>query len=242
MMLVALAVETVALYWIVDDQQAIGTDLHFFQGVAQRWLDTGVFYTERELSGPFVIQTQIDNIYPPSALFLFVPFLMLPAILWWAIPIALIVYVVWWCRPVAWALPILAALILYPKTPAVFLYGNSDIWGVAFAAAGVRWVWPSILVVFKPSVGFLALPGIASRRWWIAALIVAVVNLPFIGLWLDYPRVLLNSDASLGRSLSDTPLFLVPFVAWLTSSRRGDVPFHAWAARLLTGPGTLAAR
>lgn len=236
MMLLALAAETVVLYGIVDDQQAIGTDLHFFQGVAQRWLDTGIYYTERELSGPFVVQTQIDNIYPPTALFLFVPFVVLPAVLWWLIPIALIGYVVWWCRPVAWALPVLAALLLYPKTPAVFLYGNSDIWAVAFAAAGVRWAWPSVLVSFKPSVAFLALPGIGTRRWWVAAAVVALVNIPLLGLWLDYPTVLLHSDANIGRSLSDTPLFLVPFVAWLTSSRRGSVPIRSWAARLVTGP------
>jgi hypothetical protein len=204
--------------------------------VAQRWIDTGVYYTSRELAGPFVVETQVDNIYPPVALFLFVPFLVLPAILWWAIPVALIAYGVWWCRPATWAWPILAALILYPKTPAVFLYGNSDIWAVAFAAVGLRWAWPSVLVAFKPSVGFLAAPGIGTRRWWIAAGIVALVNAPLVGLWLDYPTVLLHSDANLGRSLSDTPLFLVPFVAWLASSRRGDVPIRSWAARIVTGP------
>lgn len=236
MMLVALAIESVALYRIVDDQHAIGYDLRFFQDVAQRWLDTGVYYTDRELSGPFVVQTQVDNIYPPSALFLFVPFLVLPAILWFLIPLGLIAYVVWWCRPATWALPILAALLLYPKTPAVVLYGNSDIWAVAFAAAGVRWAWPSVLVSFKPSVGFLAFPGLATRRWWIAAAALAVVNVPLVFLWIDYPAVVLNSDANLARSLSDLPLFLVPFVAWLTSSRRNGVPIRSWAARLVTGP------
>ena len=233
MMLVALAVESVALYRIVDDQDAIGSDLRFFQSVAQRWLDTGVYYTEKQLSGPYVVGSNIDNIYPPHTLYLFVPFLFLPAILWWAIPVALIGYVVWWCRPAPWAMPILAALVLYPKTPAVFLYGNSDIWATAFAAAGVRWGWPAVLVSFKPSVGFLGLVGMGNRAWWIGAGVLALASLPLIGLWVDYPRVILNSDADIGRSLSDLPLFSLPILAWLTSTRRGSTPMRSWAAGLL---------
>lgn len=233
MMLVALAAETVVLYWIVDDQRAIGSDLRFFQGVGQRWLDTGIYYTDRQLSGPYVVGSNVDNIYPPLALYLFVPFLFLPAILWWMVPIALIGYVVWWCRPAVWALPILALLVLYPKTPAVFLYGNSDIWATAFAAAGVRWGWPAVLVAFKPSVGFLGLVGIGNRGWWIAAGGLAVASLPLFGLWLEYPRVILNSDADIGRSLSDLPLFALPFVAWMTSTRRAGETIRSWSARLV---------
>jgi hypothetical protein len=234
MMLVATAVETVVLYRIIDDQQSIGSDLRFFQSVAQRWLDTGTYYTDRQLSGPFVVASNVDNLYPPHALYLFVPFLFLPSILWWAIPLALIGYVVWWCRPAAWALPILALLVLYPKTPAVFLYGNSDIWATAFGAAGIRWAWPAVLVWFKPSVGFLGIIKIATRRWWVAAGILAILNVPFLGLWLDYPTVLLNSDTDIGRALSDVPLFALPVVAWLVSSRRNGVPLRDWSLRLLT--------
>lgn len=233
MLIVAIAAETIVLYQFIDEQRAIGTDLHFFQAVAQRWLDTGIYYTDRELSGPFVVGTQVDNLYPPHALFLFVPFLFLPALLWWVIPLGLIGYVVWWCRPVAWALPILGLLVLYPKTLAVVLYGNSDIWATAFAAAGVRWAWPAVLASFKPSVGFLALPGIGTRRWWVAAGILALVNLPLLPLWVNYPTVVLNSDTNIGRSLSDLPLFALPIVAWLVSTRRGSTPIRSWAVMLL---------
>jgi hypothetical protein len=233
MMLAAFAVETIVLYRIVDDQASIGSDLRFFQGVAQRWLDTGVYYTDRQLSGPFEVATQVDNLYPPVALFLFVPFVVLPAILWFAIPLGLIAYVVWWCRPAAWALPILAFLVLYPKTPAVILYGNSDIWATAFAAAGIRWGWPAVLVAFKPSVGFLGFVGIGNRSWWLAAGVLAALNLPLLELWLDYPTVLLNSDTDIGRALSDMPFFVLPIVAWLGSSRRDGVPMRDWAMRLL---------
>ena len=237
MMLVALAVETAALYKIIDDQYSIGSDLRFFQSVAQRWLDTGVYYSDRQLSGPHIHLSNVDNLYPPLALYLFIPFLVLPSILWWIIPIVVIGYVVWWCRPPAWALPILAALLLYPKTPAVVLYGNSDIWAVTFASAGVRWGWPAVLIAFKPSVGFLALPGIATRRWWIAAAVLLVASLPFIHLWLVYPQIVIDSDTDIGRSLSDLPFFSLPFVAWLVSTRRGRTPIGQWALALLKRDG-----
>jgi hypothetical protein len=185
------------------------------------------------MAGPYVVQTDVDNLYPPIALYLFVPFLYLPAIVWWIIPAVVIGYVVWWCRPPAWALPILAALVLYPKTPAVFLYGNSDIWATAAAAAGVRWGWPAVLVAFKPSVGFLGIVGIGKRRWWIAAAIVALASLPFVELWIDWTQAILHSDTNLSRSLGNAPFLALPIVAWLTSTRRAGVPFREWALRLL---------
>ena len=125
--------------------------------MAQRWLDTGVYYTEHQLTGPYVIQTQVDNLYPPHALYLFVPFLFLPAILWWVIPLGVIGYVVWWCRPVAWMWPILALIVLFPKTPGQILFGNTDMWIAAAIAGGVRWAWPSVFMTLKPSLGLLRL-------------------------------------------------------------------------------------
>jgi len=233
LILLGAALELVLLFQIIDNQESVGIDLRYFQSVAQRWLDTGVYYTERELSGPFHVETLVDNLYPPLALFLFVPFLYLPAILWWVIPLGVIAYVVWWCRPVTWALPILALTLLFPKTPAVILYGNSDIWVTAFAAAGVRWAWPAVLVAFKPSLVFFAAIGVLSRHWWIAAVIVGIVNLSFLALWVDYAKVITHSDTSMARSLGDLPFLLLPIAAWLLSSRRGDTSWRAWAGKLL---------
>ena len=141
-------VEFVVLFGIIDAQNAVGADLAYYQFVARRWLETGVYYTASQLSGPYVVQTQVDNLYPPHALYLFVPFVYLPAILWWIVPLAIIAWVVWWCRPALWGLPILAAIILFPKTPNQIIYGNTDMWIGAAIAAGVRWGWPSTLVSF----------------------------------------------------------------------------------------------
>jgi hypothetical protein len=232
-LLVLAAVEAVVLFGIIDGQRAVGTDLEYYRFVAQRWLDSGVYYTDRQLAGPYQVQTQVDNMYPPHALYLFVPFVALPGILWWVVPLGVVAWVVWWCRPATWAWPILAAIVLFPKTPNQIIYGNTDMWVAAAIAAGVRWGWPSILTTFKPSLAFFALLGIRSRRWWVAVLGLAVVSAPFVGLWLLYPQVMRNSSAQFYYSLSNLPFFVLPIVAWLGSSRRVDVSFGDWGMRLL---------
>ena len=234
MILIGAVAESFVLFGIIREQGAIGGDLGFYQAVAHRWLDSGVYYTGRQLDGPYQVQTQVDNLYPPHALFLFVPFLILPAILWWIVPLALVAYVVSWCRPVAWSLPILALLVLFPKTPNLIIYGNADMWVAAAIAAGVRWGWAAVLVTFKPSVAFFAVIGIRTRRWWIAAGVLVVASLPLLGLWLEYPRALLNSSVNAWYSIGDLPYMALPIVAWLASTRRGRTPGLRWAVALLT--------
>ncbi|MGK2849991.1 MAG: hypothetical protein ACSLFN_03665 [Candidatus Limnocylindrales bacterium] len=226
------AVEFVALFWIIDSQQSVGVDLEYYRFVGQRWLDTGVFYTDRQLAGPYQVQTLVDNLYPPHTLYLFLPFLVLPSVLWWAIPLAFISAVVWWCRPAAWAWPILAAIVLFPKTPNQIIYGNTDMWITAWIAAGVRWGWPAVLVTMKPSLIPFAALGVRSRSWWIAAIILGIVSLPWLPLWLDYPMATLNSSANAGYSFSNLPFFVLPIVAWVGSARRAGMGFGPWFLRL----------
>ena len=147
-----LAIETIQLYFIIDGQSAIGTDLDYYRFVAERFVTTGVYYTDQQLAGPYVVQTQVHNLYPPHALYLFVPFLYLPDILWWVVPLAFLAYVIWWCRPTPWVWPVLLFLLALPKGPAQFLFGNTDMWIAAFVAGAVRWAWPGVLVSIKPSL------------------------------------------------------------------------------------------
>ena len=225
----------VALYQVIDAQSAVGVDREYYRFVAQRWMETGVFYTDRQLMGPFTVQTLVDNLYPPHALYLFIPFLVLPAILWWVLPLGLIAYTVWWCRPAVWAWPILALIVAFPKTSGQIIFGNTDMWITAGVAAGVRWGWPAVLVTFKPSLVFLAVIGIGSRAWWIAAGILALASLPFLALWLQYPTVMRNSSANVLYSFSNLPFFVLPIVAWMTSTRRGSAPIGTWAIRIIRG-------
>jgi hypothetical protein len=234
------AYETLLLYRVIDGQDAIGTDLRYYQFIAQRWLDTGVWYTDRQLTAPYEVQTLVDNLYPPHALYLFLPFLVLPAVLWWVLPLGVIGYVVWWCRPVAWLWPALAVIILFPKTPNQILYGNTDMWVAAAIAGGVRWAWPSVLVTFKPSLAIFAVIGIRARSWWIAAAVLVVISLPFLPLWLDYPTAMTNSSAKWWYSFGNLPFFILPIVAFLGSTRRRSVPPVEWAAGLLRGGGWAA--
>lgn len=240
LILLAAALEAFVLFGIINDQRAVGGDLGYYQTVAQRWVDSGVYYTDTQLAGPYQVQTQVDNLYPPHALYLFVPFLVLPAILWWIVPLALVAYVVWWCRPAARSLPLLALLLLFPKTPNLIIYGNSDMWVAAAIAAGVRWGWPAVLVTFKPSVAIFGAIGIRTRSWWIAAGALGLVSLPFLALWLDYPKVMINSSAGVWYSLGDLPYLLLPIAAWLVSTRRGSTPAVRWAAALLARGQSLA--
>jgi hypothetical protein len=228
------AMEAVALYRIIADQQAAGVDLTFFRFVAQRWLDTGVWYTDRQISGPYQTQSLVDNLYPPHALYLFIPFLVLPWPLWWAIPLGIVGWVVWWCRPAIWAWPLLALIMLLPKTFNQIIYGNTDMWVCAFIALSVRFGWPAVLITFKPSVLFFALLGIRSRAWWIAAIVIALASLPFVALWMQWPTVILHSSSTTWiYSLSNVPFFALPLLAWATSTRRGAQPVVQWLGHLL---------
>jgi len=214
------AAEAALLYQIIDAQDAIGADPVFFRSIAQRWLDTGEFYTERQLSGPYTTVTLVDNLYPPSALYLFVPFTVLPPALWWALPIAFVIWTVWRLRPRSWAWPLLALVLALPKTWVVLFYGNTDMWLTAFVAGAVLWAWPAVLITIKPSLVFLVAIGITRRSWWGAAVIFALLNVPLIPLWLEWISVIRNSTATFEYSLANLPLITLPVVAWLASSRR----------------------
>lgn len=233
MLLIAFAFEYVFLYRVIDDQTAVGVDHRFYVDVARRWLDTGVFYTDRQLSGPYETTTLIDNLYPPHALLLFIPFIVLPGLLWWVLPLGFMAYVVWWCRPQPWGLAVVAMLLLFPKSPNLIIYGNTDMWVGAAIAAGVRWGWPSVLISMKPSLIFFSALGILTRAWWVAAAALAVVSLPFAGLWVLYPTALGHSSSKPWYSFADIPFLLIPVAAWLFSSYRGEVPLRRWALALL---------
>ena len=189
---------------------------------------------ERQLSGPYEIQTQVDNLYPPHALYLFVPFLVLPDDPVVGHPAGrhrlrrLVVPAGSGCGR-SWRS---SCCSRRPRPDP--LRQHRHVGRRAFAG-GVRWAWPSVLVTFKPSLAFFAIIGIRSRSWWIAAAVLAVVSLPFLSLWLDYPTVMSNSDAKFWYSFGNLPFFVLPIVAYLGSSRRGETPFA-------TGPPAPAGR
>ena len=136
--------------FIIDTMQIvangdIGIDAEFYRSVGRRFLDEGTYYLPHQLSGPYDVQLQSDVIYPPSALFLFVPFAVAPWWLWWVVPIAITGYVIWRWRPAWWGVAAMLTLLCWPRAHAAFPYGNTDMWAMAGVAAALMWGWPSIL-------------------------------------------------------------------------------------------------
>jgi hypothetical protein len=238
--LLAIAVFELWMFWgYIDSQRALGTDLNYYKFIAQRWLDTGVWYTDRQLAGPYVQQTLVDNLYPPHALYLFLPFVFVPFPLWWLIPAGLVAYSIWVLRPAVWSWPILALILALPKTPVSILFGNSDLLVLAFVAAGVVWGWPAVLASFKPSMGVFAFVGMFRRSWWFGVVALAFLTLPQIQLWLLWPQAIRNSSAvTIEYSLANYPFMLLPIVVRLASTTRGPVrlPAMLQRARLRLSP------
>ena len=215
---VLAVVDAVALAQIVASHPGgLGVDFNQYLGHLDRWIATGQLYLPHQLAGPTLVEAG-DPLYPPLVLYLLAPFRVLPAVAWWIVPLAVVGYVLVRLRPVPWVWPILALIALWPRTPALILYGNPGMWSVAAVAGGVMWSWPAPLVLFKPSLAPFALVGIGTRGWLVTLLVVIVACLPFAGLWLDYLTVLRNSAISLDYSLLDAPIMFVPIVAWLGRS------------------------
>ena len=203
----------------------LGVDYDLVPITARRFLETGSMYFPYQLTGPYVLQPApytadiMPAIYPPHAIYLFAPFLVLPSFLWWAIPLGVTAFVVLSFRPAPWAWPLMAGLFVLPETVSPIIVGNTTMWLVAFVAAGLRWHWPAVLITLKPSLLPFALIGARRSSWKIAAAVVAIVALPMLPLWLDYARAVQNAGASPLYSLGSVPAMLIPVLAWVASRR-----------------------
>ncbi len=191
---------------------------HYLDGV-RRWLSTGSPYLPDEVAGPYAAYAPDAFLHPPTSLLLLAPFLVLPAILWWAIPIAILVGTIVAWRPASWTWPIMALCLAQPQGLAAIILGNTDIWVAALVATGLRYGWPGVLVVIKPSWGPLLLVGAWRRSWWITAIGLAAVSIPFGSLWIDWFHVVQHGPGDLRYSLADLPLVVIGGVAWLGRSR-----------------------
>ena len=172
-----------------------------------------------QLAGPYQISAG-DILYPPVALLLFVPFSVLPAVLWWLLPAAAIGWSLRRLQPTRVAWPMLAACAAWPTTPLKILTGNPVMWAVAALALGVVYAWPSVLVLLKPSLFPFALFGARKRTWWLAAVALVVVSVPFGSLWLDWLHSVANSQGGgLAYSSLEIPMLAFPLIAWLGRKR-----------------------
>jgi hypothetical protein len=203
--------------WAVEMSVAIrggffgaGVDIDIYATATRHWLADGTWYLPRQLAGPYSVEFG-DVLYPPTLLWLTVPFTVLPRVLWWIIPGVIATVGLARLRPAMWAWPIMSACLAWPRTTAQVIFGNPVIWLAAALFWGV-----GALVLVKPTVIPFALTGIRSRRWWVSALALALLTLPLLPIVLQYPGVLLNARSGGGwlYSLEEWPLLAIPLVAW----------------------------
>ena len=199
-----------------------GGDLRYYTDATRRWLAGEAFYLPRQLAGPYEIQMG-DILYPPTAIYLFLPFVFLPSQLWWALAIVIPAYAFWVWRPAGWAIALICLCLAVPNLPNGYFRGSPAIMVAALVAAGLLWKWPGALILLKPSVFPFALIGIRSRGWWITIAVLGLITLPVVTLVPDWIRVVIDGRSPAGwlYSLRDVPLLLVPVIAYLGRSRTG---------------------
>jgi hypothetical protein len=212
--------------------QPFGVDFQLYRHATIRWLDGGPFYEPRQLAGAYEIRAG-DILYPPVALWLFVPFALAPApidglvaLAWWAIPLGVTAWAVWRLRPRPLAWPLIALCASNPTTILKTWTGNPVLWSMAALALAVvgssRFTAPFVLL--KPSLAPFALFGIRRRSWWAGATVLGVMSAPFVatGLWADWITTLVNSrGGGVLYSSLEAPMLLLPIVAWLGRRRFG---------------------
>ena len=202
----------------------VGMDFGIYLERTRSWLAGDGFYQPYQLAGPYsVTQDPRAAFYPPVLLYLTVPFVLgLPAVLWWAIPLAVIGLALWLAKPPLWTWPILAAVLVYPRTWLVLLYGNPSLWSFAALAAGLVWTWPAAWTLLKPTLGPFALLGIHRRAWWVGAGVALLVALPFGAMWLDYVAAIANvhNDSGLDYLLGEWPIAAALVLACIGRVRR----------------------
>ena len=216
----AFVLVMVVVYWR-DQPAAFGYDYSFYVAVARRWLETGVYYVPYQVAGPYPFHDMVDNLYPPSALLLFVPASVAPAVLWWIIPGAVVAFAFWRFRPSPWAWVGIALIMCWPKSYIAWIFGNTEIWVMAAVAGGLIWGWPAAGIAFlKPVFAPLGLVGVRRRSWWIASAVLVAVSLSMLSLWLDWVAVVTNVQMEGGlMRLQGVPMPLIPIVAWLGRAR-----------------------
>lgn len=196
----------------------VGLDIGHYIDATRRWVEVGTPYVQSEVAGPYQIGP-LTYLHPPVALYLFAPFLVIPIALWWAIPIGIVAWSVFSWRPADWTWPVMAALLALSRFHIPLVVGNSDLWVWAAVAAGLRFGWPTLLVVVKPSLFPFMFIGIRRRSWWVGAAFIGLTCIPFGSLWIDWILVIRNAPKDLGYSVANVPWLLVPIIAWAARTR-----------------------
>ncbi len=218
-----LVAEVVISFTLVRDAGELWIDYTFYRQIGVRWLADGTYYLPHQLTGvPYGLVPMQDVLYPPTALFLFVPLTVVPAVVWWIVPVGVLAATTWLWRPRPLALLAMLLLLMWPRAESAFIFGNSDMWMAAAVAAGLRWGWPALLLVVKPIFLPLAALGADRISWWVGAGLIVVVSLAMLPLWSQYIVAIRSLRIGLDYSIGSLPLLLVPIMGWLGRDRTRD--------------------
>jgi hypothetical protein len=91
--LVAAAWELPLLIPLMTDAVGWGphSDFGFYRSVGETWVNTGQFYLPEQLAGPYQFVDNVPVLYPPLALYMFVPFALgVPGPVWTLIPASVV--------------------------------------------------------------------------------------------------------------------------------------------------------
>ncbi len=201
-------------------------DWNLYSSVARNWVGSGEYFLDRQVSGPHSLVWG-DRLYPPTALWLFVPFAYLPGVLWWLVPAAIVGASLRRLRPAPWAWAGMGFLLWAPVGIQETISGNPLIWCVAGLFAAVAFGTPASFLLLKPSLLPFALWGLWKRPWWVGVGILLALSVPLIALDITWVRVVLDTRDSGGLfySIREWPMLCVPLVAWIGSTTRG-LPWH----------------
>lgn len=211
-----------------DVTERLGVDYRQYSNATARWLAGGSFYQPWQLTGPYEVPLgefrieRLPVLYPPFAIALFVPFTLTPLLApaWWGIPMLVIGTAVVLDRPRPWTWPILTFCALTGDTIWLTISGNPTLWTTAAVALGIRFGWPSVGVMLKPTLAPFALIGIRRRSWWLALAGLILLSIPFMSLWPDYLTAIRNQrGVDLLYPLNNVPMMMIPVVAWLGRRR-----------------------
>jgi hypothetical protein len=217
------------------DAGVVAIDYRSFVEEGKRFLAAGTPYLPYQLGGPYEAMpvsvrqpADVPFLYPPPFALVCAALTVLPALVWWAVPVTLLAYLLARLRPAPWAWPILAAVLVWPNTSAIFIVGGTTMWVAALTAGGILWHWPSAFIFLKPSFAPLTLIGISDRRWWVALGVLALASLLLLPLWFEYVDAIRNAtDLGLLYSAGDFPLVLAPLIAWAARTTRGNGERHS---------------
>ena len=196
----------------------IGYDYTNVMQGTRHWLETGRLYWPHQLAGSYS-NSGLVMLYPPIALYLFVPFNVLPTGRWGGIPIGIVLWHLVACRPRWWSWPIIAACAGTIPPASVIVYGNTDMWTAAVVALACRWPGSAAALVLKPSLLPLGMLWVRRRSFWVGCAFLAVLSIPLGGLWLDWIRAMRNFDVHPFYSWPVVLIVAIPLVAWLARTR-----------------------